>query len=301
MDRIDALRVFARVVEGGSFSRAAREIGIGQPAVSKAVAALEAQLGVQLLTRTSRTLSVTPAGQDYYEATRQLLDGFAAAEERVAAGRTAVSGTVRVTSSPALDRLFVIPRLPEFRAAHPDMSIEMDVSGGRVDLIEAGVDVAIRIGRLPGSSLTARRIGTMRMMTVASADYVRRRGRPEAPADLAGHDRVAYIFHGETMGWGFVAPEGPLTVDPGGFFRSNDAEHLRAAVRAGLGVAHTASWLFSDLLASGEVVPLLRDHAPEPFPIHAVTAQGRRVPSRVRLYVDFLARIFAAEPELRIE
>ncbi|GGE02325.1 LysR family transcriptional regulator [Aureimonas endophytica] len=299
MDRFETLRVFVRVVESGSFSKAARDLGIGQPTVSKTVAALEARLGVQLLTRTSRMLKMTPAGQDYFESARHVLDALAAAEERATSGQVTASGLVRVASSPAFARMFVVPRLAEFRTRNPGVSIELDVAGGQVDLVGRGVDVAIRIGRLADSSLTARRIGTMRMMTVASAGYLRERGVPDAPADLFGHDTIGYVFHGETMGWGFKTAEGELTVDPSGFFRTNDAEHLRGAVLAGLGIAHSGSWLFSDALATGDAVRILAEYAPDPFPIHAVTASGRRMPARVRLFVDFLAEVCASVAELR--
>jgi LysR family transcriptional regulator, regulator for bpeEF and oprC len=301
MDRIDALHVFVRVVESGSFSKAARDLGVGQPYVSKTVAAIEARLGVQLLTRTSRALRVTPAGLDYYDSARQLLDAFTAAEERVTSGQIAPSGLVRITSSPAFARMFVVPKLAEFQARYPEVMIEMNVSGSQVDLIGQGMDVAIRIGQLADSSLTARRIGTMRMMTVASAEYVRERGRPERPADLVGHERIAYVFHGEVMGWQFNAPDCELMVDSAGFFRTNDAEHLRGAVMAGLGVAHSGSWIFADALADGDVIELLSQYASPPSPIHALSASGRRMPSRVRLFVDFLAEICAREPELRLE
>lgn len=299
MDKLDAMRVFVRVVESGSFSQAARDLGVGQPTVSKQVAALEARLGTQLLARNSRTVAVTPSGQDYHEAAVRILQDLDAVEERLHEGQSAPSGPVRVTVSPAFGRMLVIPQLPEFRDRFPDVSVEMEVSGRHVDLIEEGIDVAVRIGRLSDSSLVVRRIGDMRMITVASAGYLARHGTPRTLDELRTHQRIGYVYQGDIVGWGFDVDGRPVTVEGGGAFRTNDAEHVRAAVLAGLGIAHHASWLFTDVIASGEVVRILERHAPPPFPIHAVTAAGRRMPSRVRRFIDFLAGICAQEPELR--
>ncbi|CAA2156409.1 HTH-type transcriptional regulator DmlR [Methylobacterium brachiatum] len=300
MDKLDAMRTFVRVVENGSFSQAARDLGVGQPKVSKQLAALEAHLGMQLLARNSRTLAVTPAGQDYYEATVRILQDLDAVEERLVEGQSAPSGLVRVTLSPAFGRMLVIPRLPDFRDRFPDVAVEMEVSGRHVDLIEEGIDVAIRIGRLSDSALVARRIGDMRMITLASAAYLARHGSPRTLDDLRAHQRIGYVHQGDLVGWGFDVDGRQVTVEGGGAFRTNDAEHVRGAVLASLGIAHHASWLFTDALASGEVVRVLDRYAPPPFHISAVTAAGRRMPSRVRRFIEFLAAICASEPELRV-
>jgi DNA-binding transcriptional LysR family regulator len=300
MDKLDAMRMFVRVVESGSFSQAARDLNVSQPTVSKQLAALEARLGTQLLARNSRSLAMTPAGQDYYEATVRILQDLDFIEERVLEGQSAPSGLVRVTLSPAFGRMFVIPRLSDFRNHFPDVAIEMEVSGRHVDLIEEGMDVAIRIGRLSDSALVARRIGDMRMITLASASYLAQHGTPQTLDELHTHRRISYVYQGDIVGWGFHVDGQQVTVDGGGAFRTNDAEHVRGAVLAGLGIAHHASWLFTDVLASGEVVRILDQHAPPPFPINAVTAAGRRMPSRVRQFIDFLAAICAEEPELKV-
>jgi LysR family transcriptional regulator for bpeEF and oprC len=300
MDKFDAMRTFVRVVESGSFSQAARDLNVSQPTVSKQLAALEALLGTQLLARNSRTLSVTPTGQDYYEDTLRILQDLDLAEERVAAGQSAPAGLIRVTLSPAFGRMFVIPRLADFREAFPDVSIEMEVSGRHVDLIEEGMDVAIRIGRLSDSALVARRIGDMRMITLASAAYLARHGTPTTVDELRQHQRIAYVYQRDIVGWGFEVEGRQVTVEGGGAFRTNDAEHVRSAVLAGLGIAHHASWLFTDVLASGDVVQILDRYTPPTFPINAVTAAGRRMPSRVRHFIEFLAVICAEEPQLKV-
>jgi len=231
----------------------------------------------------------------------RILQDLDTVEEKIVEGQAAPSGLVRVTLSPALGRLFVIPRLPDFKTRFPDVTIDMEVSSRHADLIEEGIDVAIRIGRLADSALVARRIGDMRMITLASAGYLAQYGTPHTLDALRTHQRIAYVYQGDVVGWGFQVDGRPVTVDGAGAFRTNDAEHVRGAVLAGLGIAHHASWLFTDVLASGEVVRILDQLAPPPFPIHAVTAAGRRMPSRVREFIDFLAAICAAEPELRID
>ncbi|CAH0339968.1 LysR family transcriptional regulator [Rhizobium sp. CECT 9324] len=299
MDKLDAMRTFVRVVESGSFSQAARDLNVSQPTVSKQLAALEARLGTQLLARNSRALTVTLAGQEYYEATVRILEDIESVEERVLEGQSSPSGLVRITLSPAFGRMYVIPKLLAFRDRFPDVSIEIEVSGRHVDLVEEGIDIAIRIGRLSDSALVARRIGDMRMITLASASYLARHGTPQTLDALQAHQRIGYVHQGHTVGWDFTVDGQQHTLEGGGAFRTNDAEHVRGAVLAGLGIAHHASWLFTDVLASGEVVRILDKHTPPLLPINAIIAGGRRMPSRVRQFIDFLADICAEEPELR--
>jgi LysR family transcriptional regulator for bpeEF and oprC len=300
MDKLDAMRMFVRVIESGSFSQAGRDFGVSQPTVSKQIAALEARLGTNLLARSSRALVVTPAGQEYYEAAVRILQDIDLVEEQLSEGHSAPSGLVRVSLSPAFGRMFVIPRLPAFRERFPDVAIEMEVSGRHVDLIGEGIDVAIRIGHLSDSTLIARRIGDMQMITLATARYLARYGSPQTLDDLQTHQRIGYVYQGDVVDWGFNVRGRQVTVDGGGAFRTNDAEHVRGAVLADLGIAHHASWLFADVLATGEVVRILDAFVPAPFPINAITAAGRRMPARVRQFVDFLAAVCAQEPELKI-
>ncbi|MCU5775253.1 LysR family transcriptional regulator [Erwiniaceae bacterium BAC15a-03b] len=299
VDKLGAMRMFARIVESGSFSQAARDLNVSQPTASKQLAVLEARLGTQLLARNSRSLAVTPTGQDYYEATVRILQDLDSAEEKILEGQSTPSGLVRVTLPPAFGRMFVIPRLSDFRDSFPDVAIEMEVSGRHVDLIGEGIDVAVRIGRLSDSALFARRIGDMQMITMASASYLAQHGTPQTLDELRNHQRISYIYQGDVTGWDFHLDGRQVTIDGAGAFRTNDAEHVRGAVLAGLGIAHHASWLFTDVLASGEVKRILNQHAPPSFPINAVTAAGRRIPSRVRHFIHFLAAICAEVPELR--
>ena len=275
-------------------------LGVVQPTVSKQIALLEDRLGARLLNRSSRGLSLTAAGQDYYESAVRLIAEFEEADARIGRGQAAPAGMIRVASSAGLGRMYLLPRLPEFFARYPEVSIDFDVSERFISLIEDGIDIALRIGHLSDSTLVARRIGSVSVATVATAAYLERFGNPRTPADLANHDCVGFVHRGALVNWGFNGPAGLITVEPKGRVRSNDGEHVRAAVLAGIGIGHNPSWLYAPELTSGKVRAVLGDYAPHPFPIHAVCPGGRRIASRVRVFIDFLAELCAADPHLRI-
>lgn len=298
MDRLDAIRLFVRVVESGSFSAVARETGIGQSAVSKQIAALEAHLGAQLMRRTSRSMTLTDAGQTFYESAVRLVGEFEAAESLVGRGQSTPSGLVRVTVSPVFGRLYITPQLPEFFARYPDISIELSVSERAVNLVEEGIDVGIRIGDLHDSSMVVRKIASTTIVTLATPAYLQARGVPTIPADLEAHACVIFILRGEPRVWTFKSKLRTIEHHPKGSFRSADAEQIRVAVLAGLGLAQTPDWLFAPEIASGAVRVVLRDHEPGVFAISAVHPAGRRLPTKVRVFIDFFADAFAREPNL---
>jgi len=300
MNRLDAIRIFVRVVESGSFSAVARELGVGQPAVSKQIAALEAHLGTQLLRRTSRSLSLTDAGHDFYESAVRLVDDLEAAESRVGRGQVSPSGLVRVTVAPVFGRLYVVPRLQEFFARYPDISVEAVVTDRSVNLIEEGVDLAIHNGELSDSTLTVRKIATTPIITVATPAYLKRHGEPASPSELDRHACVIFAPRRAPRPWGFEGKFGSIVYQPKGNFRTNDAEQIRAAVLADLGLAHTPGWLFANEIASGAVRLVLRDYEPAPLSISAVHPGGRRLATKVRVFIDFLAETFARDPSLAI-
>jgi LysR family transcriptional regulator, regulator for bpeEF and oprC len=300
MDQIAAIRMFVRVVDSGSFSAVAREAGVGQPAVSKQVTALEAHLGAQLLRRTSRSLSLTQAGQDFYESAVRLIGDLEAAESRVGRGQTAPSGLIRVTVAPVFGRLYVVPRLQEFFARYSDIIVELVVTDRIVNLVEEGVDLAIHNGELKDSALVVRRIATMPVITVASPAYLKTHGEPASPSELDGHRCVIFAPQGAPRAWGFKGQLGNIEFRPKGSFRTNDADQIRAAVLSDLGLAHTPGWLFAPEIASGAVRLVLRDYEPAPLSIGAVHPAGRRLATKVRVFIDFLAEIFAQEPSLAI-
>jgi len=299
MDRLDAIRLFLRVAESGGFSVVARELGVGQPTVSKRIAALEAHLGAQLLNRTSRSLSLTEAGQRFYDATVNLSADLEAAEMSARQGQSRPSGVLRLTVSAGFGRLRVMPLLPAFRALYPEVVVDLLVSDRFVDLVEEGIDLALRIGELADSSLTARRVGSSPRITVAAPAYLEARGSPSTPGDLDRHDRVAFTFQRAPRRWSFHGSEGPIGHMPLGPVRANDAENIRAAVLLGMGVAQTPRWLFSTEIASGAVVEVLRDYPSDVTNIYAVYPSGRALAVKARVFIDFIADAFARDPDLR--
>jgi DNA-binding transcriptional LysR family regulator len=300
MDQIAAIRMFVRVVESGSFSAVAREASVGQPAVSKQITALEAHLGAQLLRRTSRSLSLTEAGQDFYESAVRLIDDLEAAESRVGRGQTAPSGLIRVTVAPVFGRLYLVPRLQQFFARCPDIIVELVVADRLVNLVEEGVDLAIHNGELRDSTLIVKKIATTPIITVASPSYLKKHGEPASPSELDGHRCVIFAPQGVPRAWGFKGKFGEIDYPPKGNFRTNDADQIRAAVLCDLGLAHTPGWLFESEIASGAVRLVLRNYEPAPLSISAAHPAGRRLATKVRVFIDFLAEIFAKEPSLAI-
>lgn len=301
MDQLAAIRIFVRVVESGSFSAVARAAGVGQPAISKQLTALETHLGAQLLRRTSRSLTLTEAGQDFYESAIRLIDDLDAAESRVGRGQSAPSGLVRVTVAPVFGRLYIVPRLPEFFARFPDIVVETIVTDRTPNLVEEGIDLAIYNGELKDSTLVARKIAVTSVVTVASPAYLQRHGEPSSPRDLDQHQCVIYSPSGAPRAWGFKGEAGNIEVQPKGHFRTNDAQEIRAAVLADMGLAHAPGWLFAREIASNAVLPVLRDYEPAPLSISAVRPAGRRLPTKVRVLLEFLAEIFAEDPILAIK
>lgn len=297
MDRLDAIRLFVRVAESGSFSAVARESNIGQPAVSKQVAALEQHLGAQLMHRTSRSLTLTEAGQAFYEAGVKLLSDLEAAESLVGAGQSRPSGLLRVSLSAGFGRMHVVPLVPAFHARYPDVEVETLVSDRFVDLVEEGIDLAVRIGELADSALVARRVATTRRVAVASPAYLAERGAPAGPHDLDRHACIAFVFQRQVRPWTFRRGGDVVEHRPKGILRTNDAEHVRVAALAGLGLAQAPHWLFSSDLADGSLVEVLTDWSGDRTPIHAVHPGGRRAPGKLRAFVDFLAEAFGRDPE----
>jgi LysR family transcriptional regulator for bpeEF and oprC len=300
VDRFSSLQLFVRVVERGSFTHVGRELGIGQPAVSKQVAALEAHLGTPLLSRTSRGLTPTAAGQDLYDSATRILGELAEAEARIARNTISPAGVVRLATPPALGRMYIIPRMPGFFERYPDVSIDLVSSERRVDIVRDGIDIAMRVGPLADSTLIARKIGDLHMVAAASPAYLARHGTPLTPAELRSHNLIVGQTQGATQPWRFNGPDGPTLLEPEGNIRSNDVEDQRAAILAGLGIGYAGRAMLEADFHAGDAVAILKDYAPDPSPIHAISASGRRMPQRFRVVIDFLAEICAEEPSLRI-
>lgn len=297
VNRLDAIRLFVRLVECGSFSAVGREEGIGQPAVSKQIGALERHLGAQLVLRTSRQVVITEAGQTFYESAKQLVDDFEALESSVGERQQSPRGLVRINTAPAHGRLCITPLLPEFFRQYPDVAIELSVSERHVDLVGDGVDLAVRHGRLADSSLTARKLSETDFVLAASPGYLADKAAPGRLADLDKHTCIVFAKGRERYPWSLKVGKESISYAPHGSLLTGDAEHVRAAVLCGLGISQAPFWLLAEEIRSGQVQVLLPELQPERVPIHLVYPAGRRVPMRVRVFIEYLVSAFA-RPEL---
>ena len=294
MDRLDAMQVFVRVVESGSFSAVARERSTTQSTISKQVAGLEDYLGVKLLSRTTRALSLTEGGERYFEEARRLVAEFGAAEELVRRGTRHLTGWLRVATSVGYGRRVLMPRVKGFLDANPAVRIDLNLNDGFIDLIESGIDVAIRLGDLSDSSLIARRIGSSRRLLLCARNYADRIGGtlPElgAPDDLKHHNCIGYTELPTQNSWVFVGPDGgDVHVRIAGNLQSNSSEAIRAAALAGMGICYVPDWLFAPEIASGEMVALLPRWTTKIIPITAVTPAQRRNVAKIEAFLAFLA------------
>jgi DNA-binding transcriptional LysR family regulator len=291
MDRLVALEIFVRVVDTGSFSAAARQRGIGQPAVSKAVAQLEDWLGVSLLLRSTRSVVPTEAGRAFYERAKRTVEE---AEEAVTAARgsaSALTGKLRVSTSVCFGRIYVIPRLSAFLAENPQLELELVLDDRQVDLVNEGIDVAMRMGPMPDSSMTARRIAQGRRIVVASPAYLQRHGVPTAPSDLSRHEAIINSRAIGADAWTFRKAGQEVPVVLQGRLKVTAAEGVREAVKCGLGLTVASEWNFSPELKSGEVVAVLEDWALPIANLSAVYPTGRLASTKARAFAAFVERI----------
>lgn len=294
MDRLDLIQTFVRVVESGSFSATARELRVGQPAISKQIAALEGRLGAELIWRSSRTLSLTEAGRAFYESSVRLLEDFESATARVTHAQASPKGLVRVMATPTFSRLYIAPHLAEFFVRYPDIDIELLTANTPANLIEDGVDVAIHNGQPADSRLIARKIAETSIATVATPLYLHKHWTPADPNELDQHTAVIYLQDGAPREWVFEDSSGRVIYQPKGSFRTNDTEQLRIAVLAHLGIANVPVWLFARELAAGSVCSILGKYVPSK-PIFALRPGGRRLPAKVRAFIDFVEETLTAE------
>jgi DNA-binding transcriptional LysR family regulator len=298
MDRLAALEMFVRVVDTGSFSAVARRQRIGQPAVSKAVVQLEEWLGVSLLMRSTRSVVPTEAGRLFYERAKRMIEE---ADEAVVAARgsaSGLSGKLRVSTSVFFGRLHVIPQLSAFLAEHPDLDVELVLDDRVVDLVNEGIDVALRIGPMPDSNMTARRIAEGRRVVVATPAYLQRHGTPKSPGELINHQVVIYTGGGGDEAWTFRKGAAEVSVALQGRLKVTAAEGLRQAVNCDLGLGVCSEWAFSPELRSGKLVAILEDWTLPPTNLSAVYPTGRLASTKARAFVSFVER-FMAECSLK--
>ncbi len=306
MDRLQAMQTFVRVVERGSFSAVARETNAMPSSISKQVAALEQVLGAKLLNRNTRSLALTEEGERYFAQAQRLVAEIAEAEATLKRGEQELSGWLRVAASVGYGRLKLLPVVQSFLAAHPGVKVDLRLNDGFIDLVEEGIDVAVRIGELADSALLARRVGTTRRALVATRSYLRNLPKglkpPREPKDLEAHNCIVYTELAARNAWSFAA--GPGASEPVGStqvvrvqgnLQSNSSEIMRASVLAHLGIGYSPTWLFDAELASGELQILLPDWPAPDMPVHLVSPAQRRHSAKVKAFGDHLSKALQSE------
>jgi DNA-binding transcriptional LysR family regulator len=285
------METFIRVVEAGSFSAAAKRLRVGQPAVSKSVAQLEERLGVRLLIRSPRGLTPTEAGQNFYERARRTVEEADEADIAARGASAGLTGPLRVSAAVTLARLHIVPRLPVFLAAHPNLSVDLILSDRQVDLIQEDVDIAFRTGELRDSSLIIRKIATCRRLVLGAPSYFERAGVPATPAELSRHAAVIYSEQREGVGgdsWSLRQGELEMSVTLSGRVRVSAAEGVRAAVIGGMGLAIASEWMFAPEIASRAVRAVVTDWALPTLDLWAVFPTGRRTDAKARAFAAFV-------------
>jgi DNA-binding transcriptional LysR family regulator len=291
MDRVAAVALFIRIVETGSFSKAAAEFGITQPTATKAVAAMEQRLGARLLHRTTRGVSPTEVGTLYYDKCKAIAHEIEAADNLATLMQSGVGGTLRVSTSVAFGRRVLVPLALRFMHEHPQVVVDLSFEDRYVNLVEQGIDLAVRMGRLADSSLGARYLGTNPWLMVAAPAYLKAHGTPHQASDLAAHACLVYSSVQGDDRWTLTSPRGDETsVAVKGPLRSNNLSAVLAAARAGFGVAILPHYVARESLADRSVVPVMEDHGLPAQEVHAVFPSPKLVPSKVTSFIGFLQR-----------
>lgn len=288
MDRLADMETFVRVIEAGSFTAAAQQMRMGQPAVSKAIGRLEQRLGVRLVLRSTRGLSPTEAGQSYYEEARAILQRAEQAELSASTAGKSLAGRLRISAPVTFARLHIVPHLEDLLRAHPALDVEVVLSDREVDVIEEGIDVALRLGSLVDSALIARKLATRRRVVLAAPRYFREFGRPLKPQDLCQHEAVIYAERLGGSSWTFCKEGEEVAVTLRGRVRVSAAEGVREAVFAGLGFTVSSEWMFTPELASGAVETALTEWQLPDMDLWAVFPAGRLASSKARAFVTFV-------------
>ncbi|UUX48507.1 LysR family transcriptional regulator [Nisaea acidiphila] len=297
LENLTGLVVFAKVVEEGGFSKAASSLGISKSSVSKQVSALEDHLGTRLLNRTTRRFSLTESGTLLYERCQRIVAEVDAAEREAGSLQSNPSGRLRVTTGMSFGRLHLAKVLPDFLFEYPDLSVDLVLNDRRVDLVEEGYDVALRIGKLEDSSLIARKLCPSNQVTVASPGYLSKRGEPKHPDELAGHEHLAYSYHNEGLSWTYRT-EGKahqVRIEPRIFANNGDA--ILTMAEQGAGIAQMPTFIAADSIRAGRLKPILREFEMAPYNLYALYPHARNLPLKVRVFVDFLRRRFRSEPD----
>jgi DNA-binding transcriptional LysR family regulator len=296
MDRLDVIATFVRVAELSSFTAAAAALGISRAVASDRVMQLEARLGVKLLNRTTRRVSLTEAGLAYLDRARLALATLEEAEQEASTLTARPRGVLRVNAPVTFGAQHVAPAVARFLALHPELGVELTLADRRVNLLEEQVDVAVRIGRLEDSSLVARRLAPCRSILCAAPAYIAARGMPEHPADLARHDCLSYAYAADGDLWRFERDGRQETVRVGSRIWSNNGEALAHAAIAGLGIALKPTFIVGEALRDGRLVPVMPGWNVPPLAVHAVWPPSRYLPFKPRAFIEHLASCFGPDP-----
>src|SRR5438874_1947054 len=295
MDRLAAIEVFAQVVEAGSFAKAADRLGLSTSAASRQVADLESHLQTRLLNRTTRRVSLTESGQQFYERAVQLMTDLAEAEQEASSAAVVPRGTIRLTTSVNFGVRHVAPAIAEFLERYPDVRFDVSLSDRVVDLVEEGLDLAIRIGALVADNLVARKLGETRMVPCASPGYLAKHAAPKTPEDLAHHNCFTYEYVSPRHVWRFRDRSGAeRAVRVAGRLHSNNGDLLAEVAARGTGIVFEPAFIVGPEVRAGRLVPLLQDFVPPPVPIYALYPSRKHLSAKVRRFVEFLVERFSS-------
>ncbi|ATQ76944.1 MULTISPECIES: LysR family transcriptional regulator [Massilia] len=303
MNKLQAMEVFVQVVDAGGFTRAAENMQLPKATVSTLVQALELALEVKLLHRTTRHVSVTADGAAYYERCLRILSDVREAEESLSRNRANPSGRLRVDVSSGIANDLLIPALSDFFHRYPDIRVDLGCSDRPVDLIEEGVDCAIRGGNLPDSALIARRVGVLHFVTCATPAYLNQHGRPTHPNDLASHRCINYFSTktGKTYDWDFARGDEVINIAAPACLAVNDSTAYMRAGMQGLGLVQMSSFMAESMVAAGTLEIVLADWTSTPLPINVVYPQNRHLSAKVRVFVEWVADLFLTYPQLQLQ
>ena len=288
MVNFSVIPVFVTVVESGSFSLAGERLGITKSAISKRINQLERDLGVQLIHRSTRRLSLTEAGEQYYDSVRKAFDLASEAEDNITERQNKPSGSLRINAPMAFGRLHLSRLTAAFLKQYPDINVDLMMDDKIVGLVADRFDIAIRIGDLADSSLVARRLAPCRRVLCASPEYVQRFGLPDTPEQLHQHNCLFYSYFQAGSEWGFIGSDSVIKVLPRGNFKANNSEAIREALLAGLGIADMPTFIVGPDLASGSLIPLMSHYRLPEHAIYAVFPERKHLPTKVRVFIDFL-------------
>ena len=297
MDSLTDIVVFVRVVDDGSFTRAAERLKLSRSVVSKYVTRLEGRLGARLLNRTTRRLSLTEAGRIFYERSRRGLQDIEEAEAEVSRLQEKPRGVLRINSPMSFGILHIAPALPEFLAQHPEVSVEMNLDDRVVDVIEEGFDVSIRIAEMPDSSLIARRLAACRHVIVAAPAYLEKHGTPRTPEDLRDHNIISFSYQTSAYDWHFISPDNKqVSVPVSGSMQANNSLALREALLRGVGITRTPTFVVGKDVQDGHLLSILGNYRTLEVSIYLVYPQRRHLSPKVRAFVDFMADRISEPP-----